>query len=332
MKKILITGAAGQIGSSLAKRLFKEGNKLILIDNLSHGYIENLIENNNIISHCYPLDIRSKEIEPLFHEVDCAFHLAAVSSLPECQNDPMEAISINVAGTANVLECARRNKVKKVIFASTSAVYENNTAFPCSEDDYVNPSLMYSLSKLQSEELCKSFITNYGMNIIITRYYNVYGPTQDLKRPNPPFMGYAIKECLANRQPFFYSDGEQKRDYVYIDDVNDLNIIAMNIEEDINTTVNVASGISYSVRELYSIIKTLCEKSKEPIYSGANQIWDRYPNLKMGYSLRENVVEKEVNKFTLGSVKKGKDIFNWQAKTSIEEGIRKTIEVLKNGI
>ncbi len=330
MVKYLITGCAGLIGSSLAQRLYKEGHELVLIDNLSHGYVKNLIIDNKLPGEFHALDIRSKEIYKLFEGVDCVFHLAAISSLPECQSNPGEAMSVNVAGTANVLEAARRAKVRRVIFASTSAIYENNTKFPCKEEDEVSPIIIYSLSKWMGEKLCNAFIKSYGMEITITRYYNVYGPHQDIKRKHPAFVGYAIREALAKRTPVFHSDGEQKRDYVYLDDVNELNILCATHPKAANNIFNVCSGRPYSVKEIYSIIKKIIKGAPEPKYQKANKFWEKYSELKLGYALNDKMVEKEVNKFTLGSTKKAEKILKWKAKVSIDEGMKKTMDYFKS--
>jgi len=329
MAKILITGCAGLIGSSLAQRLFKEGHELVLIDNLSYGYITNLIMDNRIPGEFYNLDIRSKEIFPLFKGVDYVFHLAAISSLPECQSKPGEAISVNVGGTANILEASRRAGVKCVVFASTSAVYEKNTKFPCKEEDEVSPDLIYSSSKHMAEKLCHSFAKSYGLKIVITRYYNVYGPNQDLKRKAPPFMGYAIGEALHKRAPVFHSDGEQKRDYVYLEDVNELNVLCMTHPKAAGNTFNVCSGKAYSVKEIYALIQKIVKGALNPTYRAANKLWEKYPELKEGLAFNDEILEKEVNKFTLGSPVKTKKLLGWTAKIPLEKGLRETIEYYK---
>ena len=117
------------------------------------------------------------------------------------------------------MDAARFNGVKRVIFSSTSAVYENNKEFPCSENDEVSPSLIYPNSKLQSEMLCKSYVETYGLDVVILRFFNVYGPHQDLKRKHPPLIGYVIRELFYDRTPVLHSNGFQERDYVYTQDV-----------------------------------------------------------------------------------------------------------------
>ena len=153
-----------------------------------------------------------------------------------------------------MLELSRQAGVRRVVVASTSAVYENNEHFPCREDDVVSPTLLYSVSKQQTEQLCRSYFNDYDMEVVVTRYYNVYGPQQDIRRKSPPFVGYVARELIAGRQPILHSDGEQRRDYVYVGDVIAMNIACMDHPKAPGQTFNVASGTSWSVNELYTII------------------------------------------------------------------------------
>lgn len=210
MSKIVITGGAGFIGSQLGYALDKEGHKVILLDNMSYGQLDNIIINGKSFGEFVGMDIRSPKLKQVMKDVDIVFHFAGIAPLPDCQEDPFEAISVNVAGTANVLNAARINGVKKVIFSSTSAIYENNTKFPSQEEDETSPYLIYSTSKKQAEMLCYSFFKSYGLNVSILRFFNVYGAHQDMKRKHPPLVGYIIRELLYNRVPILHSDGSQK--------------------------------------------------------------------------------------------------------------------------
>jgi len=331
-KKIVITGGAGFIGSQLGYRLDKKGHKVLLLDNMSFGYEDNLTINGESFGELVIADIRSKNLEKYFHDTDYIFHFAAISALPVCQNDPALAMSVNVAGTANVLEAARRANVKRVIFASTSAIYENNTNFPCKENDNVHPTLMYPISKFNSEQLCRIYRETYGMKIVVLRYYNVYGPSQDSRRKSPPLISYVIRELLNNKAPVLHSNGKQKRDYVYIDDVNKINMLSMNHPEAPGKTFNVASGQVYSVNEIYEIIANILKSPLKPVFTESTKFWDKYPELFKGeYRFKENVLEHEVNKFTLGSTEKTMQLLDWKTTVPIKEGLKRTIEyTIKN--
>ena len=147
MAKILITGGAGFIGSQLGYSLYKEGHEVLLLDNMSYGKLDNLIIDGKTFGEFIGMDIRSKELYSVMKNVDYVFHFAGIAPLPDCQSDPYNAIDVNVAGTANVLDAARYNGVKRVIFSSTSATYENNKTFPSKEDDETSPYLIYGLAE-----------------------------------------------------------------------------------------------------------------------------------------------------------------------------------------
>ncbi len=331
-KKIVITGGAGFIGSELGHRLNKKGYEVILIDNLSFGYIENLIIDGKVFGKFILKDIRDncQELADIFKDAYCIFHFAAISALPVCQSDPGMAISINVAGTANVLEAARRANARRVVFASTSAIYERNKNFPSKEEDIADPYLVYSVSKINAEKICKAFSDVYGMNIVITRYYNVYGPNQDSRRKSPPFTIYVIRELLNKRTPVLHSDGTQKRDYVYIEDINDLNILCMEHPKAVGEIFNVASGETYSVNEIYNIISDELKTNIKPVYKDSTKFWQDYSELSNGnYPIKPEVIRDEVNKFTLGDNTKAKEILGWNPSISIREGLRRLIEAAK---
>jgi UDP-glucose 4-epimerase len=326
MSKILITGGAGFIGSQLGYQLKQEGNEVILVDNLSYGRLDNLIIDGETFGTFHCVDIRSKDIYTLMKDVDYVFHFAGIAPLPDCQSNPCEAIDVNVAGTANVLDAARYNGVKKVIFSSTSAIYENNKTFPSKETDEVNPTLIYSNSKLQSEMLCKSFVNNYGLDVVILRFFNVYGPHQDLKRKHPPLIGYVIRELFYGRTPILHSDGKQERDYVYMQDVIDLCKIVMRKEDISGEIFNVATSKAYSVRDLYKIIADYMKSDVQPEYNDAKDFWEKYPSLYEGkLILKSEILEKEVNKFALGTNDKSKDLLGWEPKVSINQGLINSI-------
>ncbi len=330
MSKILITGGAGFIGSQLGHQLFKEKHEVILLDNMSYGRLDNLIINGETFGTFVCMDIRSKQLYKIMEGVDYVFHLAGIAPLPDCQSDPCNAIDVNVSGTANVLDSARYNGVKRVIFSSTSAVYENNKKFPCTEEDEVVPSLIYPNSKLQSEMLCKSFIETYGLDVVILRFFNVYGPHQDLKRKHPPLIGYVIRELFYDRVPELHSDGLQERDYVYTQDVIDLCKLVMTKEGISSEIFNVASQETYSVRDIYKIISDYMGKNIEPIFNDSSKFWNKYSFLYEGcLTLKNEILEKEVNKYALGTNDKARSI-GWEPKISMEEGLKNSVDYAIN--
>ncbi len=325
MARIVITGGAGFIGSQLGYRLHNEGHDIILVDDMSFGYEDNLEIDGKTFGTFIKEDVRSSIMGDILKGVDYVFHFAGISSLPVCQQDPYHAVDVNVGGTVNVLEHARKNGVKRVVFASTSAIYENNINFPSAETDNVTPDLVYATSKLQAEHSCRVYSNSYGLDIAIIRYYNVYGPHQDFRRLSPPLTGYILRELLQGNVPILHSTGDQRRDYVYVDDVNDLNVLCMTHVNAPGHIFNAASGEAFSVKEIYSTIAETLQSDTNPIFHSAGEFWDKYPDLFEGtYPLKKIRLEKEVNKFTLGSYQKAKALLGWTPKMSFHSGMKAT--------
>ncbi len=263
-EKILITGAAGFIGSQLAYKLWKKGSALILVDNFSYGREDNLIFlDHDFTPEIIRMDIRDKDgIASVFKENDISYvyNIAGIAPLPDCQSNPTEAISVNVEGFVNILENARKYGARKVIQASTNAIYENESKFPVSESSFsVLPTLIYPNTKYCAERFAQSFCDTYGMSVVCMRFANVYGPHIDCLRTQPPFVAYMIRELYYDRVPVFHSDGNQRRDYIYVDDLTDLAVAVQNGEG--FDCVNVSSGKNYSVNEMYDIAYKIMRKN-----------------------------------------------------------------------
>lgn len=330
MSKSLITGAAGFIGSQLAHALWQRNEEVVLLDNFSYGQEDNLIFDDHdfraeiLREDVCDMDMLCKLCET--EKFDYIYHIAAVTPLPDCQVDPGKAASVNIAGTLNVLEAARRYGAKNVIFASTSAVYENCTQFPTKEEDVVPPSLVYSGAKYAAEHFCHGFAEVYGMNITVLRFANVYGPHIDCLRTQPPVAGYLIRELFYNRRPVLHSDGEQRRDFVYVDDLIDLAIRVRTGKG--YDCVNVSSNCTHSINEMFAIIAKLMNKSDiTPEYADSSHYWYRYPGLYKGaYPISSTILNNEVTKYTLCDNTHAKEIYGWTPKVSFEEGLKHTVE------
>lgn len=330
MSKVFITGAAGFIGSQLAYKLWKSGDEVTLLDNFSYGFDDNLIfEDYDFRDEIIHGDIRNVELlNFLFKEeqFDYVYHIAGITPLPDCQMDPAQAVEVNVQGTVNILEAARKFGVKKVIFASTSAVYENNTDFPSVEGNVVPPTLIYPSTKYTAEQFCKSYAECYGMNITCMRFANVYGPHLDCLRTQPPVIGYMIRELYYGRPVQLHSGGNQRRDFVYVEDLVELlRLVQEGAGYDV---VNVSTGETVSINELFDVVSELMGKSEvKPEFFEANHFWHRYPNLYDGaYRISEKVLAHEVNKYTQLSNQHAFNKYGWKPQVSLETGVQKTID------
>lgn len=321
--RIAITGGAGFIGSQLGQRLVQEDHDVLLVDNMSFGHLDNLIADGCPFGRFLAKDVRDLDVENHFEGTDCVFHFAGIAALPVCQSQPMLAIDVNVGGTAQVLESARRANVRRVVFSSTSAVYENTQSQIYTENDPVNPDLVYACSKRMSEELCESYARNYGMDIIVCRFFNVYGPHQDIERPSPPFTSYVARELVCGRAPVLFNASDVRRDYVHAHDVIEL-LLKMHKSESrfAAERFNVCSGQGYSVPELYRIFREVSGKTIDAEFRDAAQFWDRYHDLFKGnFPLRRVRVTKEVYKEAIGSNRKAMEIFGWTPSIDIRSGL-----------
>jgi UDP-glucose 4-epimerase len=333
--KILITGGAGFIGSQLGLFFLQKKHDVIFVDNLSYGYIENIKPSHNQIfkPNFINMDICDPKIEKIFKGIDIIFHLAGITSLPECQNNPGKAYEVNVSGTANILEAARRQNIKRVVFSSTSAIYENEKSFPTPEVVNSTPNLIYSLSKKHAEEICYSYQQTYGMDITILRFFNVYGPHMDFRRPNPPLVSYIIKCLLDKKAPVLHSDGKQARDMIYIDDILQFCNKVLTNKNAKNQVFNVGSGKTYTVKEIYGeVVKAFHQEESKPTFRSPLLLWEKYPHLFEGkYSFSKKLLQKEVNKYTQASIKKAQKQLHWRPEINLQQGIKKTVEfAIKN--
>ena len=327
--KILITGAAGFIGSQLAYRFWKRREEIVLIDNFSYGKMDNLeFPDHSFKDEVIKIDIRDENgIESLMEKCDIVYvyNIAGIAPLPDCQTNPVEAIDVNVTGLVNILENARKYGVKTVIQASTNAMYENESEFPTVEYNFKQPTLIYPNTKFCAERFAQSFCDTYGMNVVCLRFANVYGPHIDCLRKQPPFVAYMIRELFYNRTPIFHSDGNQRRDYIYIDDLVDL-AIAVRDSKGFDC-VNCSSNTNYSVNEMYAIAQELMNKDINAEYASDTHYWEKYPELYQGsYSIKEEILNHEINKYTLCDNSHALEKYGWKPKVSMRDGLKTVIK------
>jgi nucleoside-diphosphate-sugar epimerase len=298
--------------------LFQRGHHLTLVDNLRNGYLENLKIDGNVFGNFHSIDICDSDISvKLDNQYDCIIHLAAITALPDCESNPVSTINVNVGGTMNILECARKWEVPYVIFASTSAVYEKNKEKVFTEDLEINPRLWYSLSKKMAEEVCESYRDNYNMKITTLRFFNVFGPRQDIHRKNPPLLNYLVREIKRGNPPMLHSTGEQARDYIHVDDV--VKLIDLCLEKQPGEVFNVCTGTLISVNQIVQYVSEIFGSDIKPIYREASKLWDTYPELFDGkYPLDKSIVAKETNKYSKGSYQKAKELLGWEPNTDLE--------------
>lgn len=265
--RFLVTGGSGFIGSHLVEALATLGHRVIVLDNFSTGKRENLqfaaMANVEVIEG----DIRDEStLNDVMPEVDGVFHQAALVSVPRSIQEPKLSFDINVNGTMNVFEAARRAGVKRVVYASSAAVYGDNSALPLSEGAQKMPLSPYGLDKLQTEAIGQLYQSLYGLEPIALRYFNVYGPRQDPSSPYSGVISIFTHAILHEQAPVIFGDGLQSRDFVYVDDVVQANLAAMFCSYDGFRVYNVGTGQASSLKELFYCICTLLGRELEPRY------------------------------------------------------------------
>ncbi len=261
-KRVLITGVAGFVGSNLADRLLTEGDYEVTgIDNLAYGVIEQVPEGVKF----HKEDIRDSSIVSLFEGSDFVFHFAAKNCISDCQLDPVETADINVKGTVNVFEAAKKAGVKKIIYAESSAIYEGSDLLPTPETEN-KPQSFYSVSKFSTMYFAEAYKRFYNLNSTALRYFCVYGPRQDYRRTIPPVFSSFIIKILRGEQPVIFGTGEKRRDFIHVDDINDFHIKCMTELKTDNDVFNLGSGVNYSINEIYDTIASLLDYKNKPLY------------------------------------------------------------------
>jgi len=264
-KNVVVTGGAGFIGSNLVRALAGE-NEVIVIDDLSTGNPENirgLIDNQSIMfveGSITDLDLLNKT----FKNVDYVFHEAAIPSVPRSVKDPIESNYTNVNGTLNVLVAARDSGVEKVVYASSSSVYGDTPVLPKKEDMKPSPLSPYAVSKLVGEYYCQVFTEVYGLSTASLRYFNIYGPRQDPLSEYAAVIPIFISQVLNDDCPVIFGDGSQTRDFTFIRDVVNVNILAM--KSKVSGVFNIAGGKRISINELAKLVMKIIGRNLDIVY------------------------------------------------------------------
>jgi UDP-glucose 4-epimerase len=254
MSRVVVTGGAGFIGSHLANELVRRGYQVTVLDNLSTGKranIEPLLVNGNVEFVAGSV-ANLPLLQKLFSGVDYVFHQAAIPSVPRSIKNPKATHNANITGTLNVLLAARDNGIKKVVYASSSSVYGDTPTLPKVEDMTPNPQSPYAVTKLTGEYYCKVFHGIYGLNTACLRYFNVYGPRQDPDSPYAAAIPIFISNIMAGKSPIIFGDGEQSRDFTFVKDVAEANILAA--ESQATGIFNIGRSERVTVNQLAQLI------------------------------------------------------------------------------
>jgi len=310
-QRVLVTGGAGFIGSHLVEKLIGLGALVCVVDTMLCGNkIERLEGHKNLSIH--PLDVTDiQAIEPLFEGQDMVFHLAAVVGVEETQDEPVNLLNVEVVGTSNVISLAAKYKVKRFIFASSSEVYGDSLK-PMVEEGPFNPKSTYALTKLIGEHFCQAYYQKFGLEYAALRYFNVYGPRQDDRFVLSRF----VNRALAGRDIIIYGDGNQTRDFTYIEDSIHMSLLAGIKDEGVNQVLNFGTGKAVSVNTLADMV-----------LSSLN-LKGRVDTSYVNYDRRRSVEIEVFNR--VADSNKAEALLGYKPLTDLESGLQKYIDWYKN--
>jgi UDP-glucose 4-epimerase len=310
MRTVLVTGGAGFIGSNLTEALLKQGDRVRVLDNFTTGKRENLMFESSFPDfEIMEGDIRELRIcQGAMKNVDVVFHQAALPSVQRSVEDPLTSHLVNAEGTLNILLAARESGVKRVIYASSSSIYGDTPTLPKEEGMPPNPLSPYALQKYIGEQYCRLFYELYGLETVSLRYFNIFGPKQDPNSIYSAVIPRFIDAFLQGRPPIVYGDGEQSRDFTYIDNVVRANLLAISAGRAQGEAINIACGKRTSLNQLLEFLKRILGREVSPVYQEA----------------REGDV-----KHSLADIRKGRDLLNYVPQVEIEMGLRKTVDYFK---
>jgi nucleoside-diphosphate-sugar epimerase len=312
MIKYLVTGGAGFIGSHIVEELLKRGEYVRVLDNFSTGNRDNLRFPdlpNGLVEHSLELiegDIRDLDIcREACDGVDYIFHQAALRSVPKSVDDPCATNEANVNGTLNLLLAAKDRGVKRFVYASSSSVYGDSNHLPQLEDQHPHPISPYAVSKLVGEYYCSVFSKIYGLETISLRYFNVFGPRQDPHSEYSAVIPKFIQSALHGEPLIIHGDGLQSRDFTYVSNVVEANLLSTKIAKTNGSIVNIASGRNYSVLDIGKVISDISQKTLK-FYHTKPRIGDV--------------------RHTLADISLARRLSGYEVKVDFIEGMTKTME------
>ena len=304
MEKVIVTGGAGFIGSHLAEELARRGYQVTILDDLSTGKMENIKEllRKSSVQFVQDSITNFSLLKELFQGAIYVFHQAALPSVPRSVKDPLATSEVNITGTLNVLLAAKDNKVRKVVYASSSSAYGDTPTLPKREDTVTHPQSPYAVSKLAGEHYCRVFQEVYGLATACLRYFNVYGPKQSPDSQYAAVIPKFIRWASEGSPLIIFDDGEQTRDFTFIADAVEANILAA--ESNASGVFNIGRGKSVTINELAQLVIKLTGNNVEPVHRES----------------REGDI-----RHSLADISKAKT-FGYEPRYNLEEGLEETRE------
>ncbi len=308
-RSALVTGGAGFIGSHLVDRLLLEGWSVRVIDDFSSGRVENLADARARVELVQGDLCDQETLAQVTEGIDVVFHQGAVPSVPRSVEEPLRTNHVNVTGTLLVLEQARRAGVRRVVYAASSSAYGDAPELPKVESMPPRPRSPYALQKYAGEVYCRLYHELYGLETVALRYFNVFGPRQDPASEYAAVVPRFVEACLAGRAACVYGDGEQTRDFTFVEDAVRANLLAAQAPKAPGQVVNVAGGKRVSLNQLLGEIQDLTGTGLEPVHQAPR------PG-----DVRDS----------LADLRRAREALGFEPSVSLREGLRRTIEHMRN--
>ena len=309
MTRYLVTGGAGFIGSHIAEALAKRGDSVRVLDNFSTGFRHNFDGFAESVE-VFEADVTDADaVARAVDGVDCIFHQAALASVPRSVEHPLDTNAACVTGTLTVLDQARRAGVRRVVYAASSSAYGDQPFSSKREVDLPSPLSPYAVAKLAAEYYCHAFYHTYGLETVCIRYFNVFGPRQDPDSPYSAVIPLFITSLLEGKPPTVYGDGEQSRDFTFVENVVHGNLLAAEAKDVAGLTINVANGRSTSLLSLIQQLNTLLGTKVDPHFAEP----------------RAGDV-----KHSLADITRAEQLLGYAPPVSFEEGLRRSIDYYRS--
>src|SRR5678816_2843207 len=306
----LVTGGAGFIGSHIAATLSASGARVRIIDDLSTGYLENVEEVGGDVDFVHASVADEPALRKALEDVELVFHEAAIPSVPRSVDNPRQTHIASVDSTFSLLLAAKDRKIRRIVYAASSSAYGDQPTLPKVEDMLPDPLSPYAVAKLVGEYYCQVFTRVYGLETVSLRYFNVFGPRQDPSSQYSGVISRFIAVLLSGQKPVIYGDGEQSRDFTYIENVVGANLNAASAAGAVGKVINVANGARVTLNELLAELKEL---------TGKQDVTAEYPEPRVG-DVRHS----------LADITLARQFLRYESKVGLREGLQRTIDWWKS--
>ncbi len=307
---ILVTGGAGFIGSHIAAELLARGGRVRVLDDLSTGYLANLSDLGGEVDFIQASVNDATALKRALEGVELVYHQAAIPSVPRSVANPRETHEACVNGTFNVLEQARQSGVRRVVYAASSSAYGDQPVSPKVETMRADPLSPYAAAKLVGEYYCQVFARAYGLETVCLRYFNIFGPRQDPSSQYSGVISRFISVLMSDGQPLIFGDGEQSRDFTYVGNAVQANMLAAESKKAVGQIINVANGAAITLNQLLEVVKGLTNRPDAVA---------EYQPSRMG-DVRHS----------LADITQARELLGYEPLVSLEDGLQKTINWWKN--